>query len=331
MRLWILLPALLFCGSFLGNVAAAATWKIHYPRTNETMDAHTAYPLQVLALALEQTTVRYDLIPTKKITLQGRAIELLKANREVNIIWSMTDSLREEELLPVRIPIYKGLIGLRLFLVNLEYLELIAPVQQLQELRRFIPVQGFDWPDTKILQANGFEVATASDHKQIHKMLSADNANFFPRSIIEVWGEMKKPQFPSNLYLEKRLALHYPTATYFFFNKKDLVLANLVRTGLERAIANGKFDDLFMSEHKTHLQNAHLNERIIFELDNPVLPAATPLDRKELWFKPKSLFPQKGLQVGASSSKRQHGNRNDRRGNSQKEMDIKEIDSKDSE
>lgn len=271
---------------FIGwSAANAATWKIHYPRSSETFDPKTNYPLQVLALALEETEVRYELIPTKKVTLQGKAIDQLKANREINIIWSMTDSVREEELLPVRIPIYKGLIGLRLFLVNKEYAELMSPVQQLEELRRFIPIQGFDWPDTKILQANGFEVATATTHKQIFKALEADSANFFPRSIIEVWQEMQLPNFPSNLRLEQKLAVHYPTATYFFMNKKNLVLANLVRTGLERAIANGRFDALFTAVHKEHLEKAHLDQRIVFELNNPVLPAATPLERKELWFK----------------------------------------------
>ncbi|UAA37861.1 amino acid ABC transporter substrate-binding protein [Paraneptunicella aestuarii] len=267
------------------TAAHAATWNIRYARTSEIVDMSNSYPLQVLGLALGQTNVKYRLIQSNKMVLQGRAIEQLKANREINVIWSMTDTVREEELLPVRIPIYKGLIGLRLFLVTDDYADLLAPVKELQELRRFTPIQGSDWPDVKILQANGFEVATASDHPRIYTMLKSDAASFFPRSIVEVWRELEHEAFPNYLHLEPRLAVHYPTATYFFFNKKNVVLANLVKTGFERAIANGKFDKLFMQFHRKYLEKANLDKRIVFELENPILPENTPLDRKELWFK----------------------------------------------
>lgn len=262
----------------------AATWNISYARLYLEDDLRTKYPLAVLALALDQTGVRYKITPTKKVTLQGRAIKQLKANREVSIVWSMTDKVREEELLPVRIPIYKGLIGWRIFLSKEDYLLNFSEVKTLEELRRYTPVQGHDWPDTKILQANGFEVVTSSDYGNLFEIVERDRANFFPRSIVEIWAEVGNTRLNRELSVEPQLAIRYPTATYFFFNKKNKVLANLVRTGLERAIANGKFDELFMEVHSDYLEQANIENRILFDLENPILPPATPLDRKELWY-----------------------------------------------
>lgn len=286
MRYWLVVLGL------LAFTSQAATWRIAYPNSEALLDEQQSYPLQVLALALEQTTVRYELVTTKKILSQRRAIEQLKANREINIIWARTDNVKEEELLPVRVPLYKGLRGLRLFLADDESAELMMPVEQLPELRRFIPVQGYDWPDTKILQANGFEVATGSSQQQIYRLLQTDQANFLPRSVIDIWEALEDPNLPPNIHLEPRLAVHYPTATYFFFNKKNIVLANLVRTGLQRAIENGSFDKLFASEHREFLQKADLDKRIMFQLDNPLLPEKTPLQNKALWFDTQTQLPE---------------------------------------
>lgn len=278
MRYWLLslfiIPGLLH----------AATWNISYPKSSDSFGQQDTYPLQVLALALQHTNIRYKVTPTRKVVTQRRAIEQLKANREINIVWSMTDTIREEELLPVRIPIYKGLTGLRLFLVDEESADLMSPIQQLPELRSFIPIQSYEWPDTKILQANGFEVVAGTTKAQMYNLLKTDRVNFFPRSVIEIWDEMNSNNLPTGLSLEKNLAVHYPTATYFFFNKKNVVLANLVKTGLERAIADGSFDELFASVHKARLKKAKLDERIIFELENPLLPPETPINKRELWF-----------------------------------------------
>lgn len=262
----------------------AATWKIHYAKPEDPQDKRTTYPLSVLNLALEHTGVNYNLIPSNKVLSQGKSIQLLKANREVSLIWSMTDEEREEELLPVRIPIYKGLIGWRIFLVKAQNLNTFKLFNSIQELRQYTLVQGHDWPDTKILQSNGFEVVTSSDYLEMFDMVRLDRAGFFPRSIVEIWAEYDHVKKGNQLVVEPHLAVRYPTATYFFFNKKNLVLKNLIETGLRRAIKSGKFNKLFFEVHNEYIKRAGIDKRIIFELDNPILPSRTPIDDPELWY-----------------------------------------------
>lgn len=273
------------------SLARAATWQIHYAQPEDPGDRRTTYPLAVLELALKHTGVNYHLIPSEKVLTQGRSIQQLKANREVSLIWSMTDEEREEELLPVRIPIYKGLIGWRLFLVKDANHSVFKGFSTIEELRQYNLAQGHDWPDTKILQSNGFEVATSSDYFEMFDMVRMERAVFFPRSIVEIWAEEAHSVKGVGLTVEPYLAVRYPTATYFFFNKKNLVLKKLVETGLRRAIKSGEFDELFYSEHAEYIERAGINNRVVFELENPILPVRTPIGETDLWYSAPSLQP----------------------------------------
>lgn len=269
---------------FVSFGATGATWNITYPRPFTDFDTGSRYPMELLRLALDQTGVKYKLVPSDRIMLQSRALKQLAENRTINVVWSMTDQNRERDLLPVRIPIYKGLIGWRVLLINKELAGRLQVVNSIEALREFKAIQGYDWPDTKILQSNGFEVVTSKDHQALFSMLEQSRGDFFPRSLVEVWEELEVRGEEQNVMVESHLGVRYPTAMYYFFNKRNVTLANLVEKGLEKAIANGKFDELFAQIHQQILNKAQMDNRLFFELENPLLPEGTPLDRKELWY-----------------------------------------------
>ncbi len=272
--------------SCLSQSGLCANWTITYPRPLTEFDQRYQYPVALLTLALEKTGVKYSLMQSERILMQGRALQQLEENREINLVWSMTDRQRESNLHPIRIPIYKGLIGWRLFLVPAEHAGILDKTNTLEQLRHFSPVQGKDWPDTRILQANGFKVITGNEYGQLFRLLQQRVGDFFPRSVIEVWGELDSPAIQSCCELDTRLAVSYPTAMYFFVNKKNKTLAKLIETGLERAIADGSFDTLFEQTYGPVLEKARMTQRRVFELNNPLLPDDTPLERPELWYKP---------------------------------------------
>ncbi|WP_018984473.1 type 2 periplasmic-binding domain-containing protein [Salinimonas chungwhensis] len=278
----ILLPLWLL----MAGQVHAALWSITYPRPISENDMRTEYPVALLTLALEKTGVKYSLLPSERILLQGKALRRLKENREVNVVWSMTDVQREKDLLPIRIPIAKGLIGWRVFLSTKGQVDNFGQITSKSGLRAQTPVQGEEWPDTKILQANGFNVFTVPDYLDAIEILQSQQASFFPRSVIEVISELESGGLPADIVLEKHLALYYPTAMYFFVNRGNPTLARLIRTGLERAIEDGSFDALFDSSYQETFKQLDLDNRKIFILNNPALPDATPLDESALWHKP---------------------------------------------
>ena len=285
MKWWIRLSIVIASGFCC--FAQAATWNITYPRPFTEFDLRSRYPVQLLTLALEQTGVKYKLVPSDRIMLQSRSLKQLAENRGVNVVWSMTDQSREKDLLPVRIPIYKGLIGWRVFLIKQETQPALESVNSLNALMAFKAIQGYDWPDTKILQSNGFEVATSKEYQAMFSMLSQSRGDFFPRSLVEVWPEVEEAQGDEKFVVEANLGVRYPTAMYYFVNKRNVTLKNLIEKGLEIALKNGKFDALFNQVHSESLERANMKDRVFFELDNPLLPSGTPLDRKELWYSQK--------------------------------------------
>jgi len=147
-------------------------------------------------------------------------------------------------------------------------------------------VQGIAWPDTKILQANGFNVVTARDYTEAKNIIVAKQADFFPRSVIEIDQEIGQNTYRSLSY-RKDIAVQYPSAMYFFVNKRNVTLAKLIETGLQRAIEDGSFDALFIEHFAEILERMHINDVQYFKLNNPLLPPLTPIDNPSLWYYPE--------------------------------------------
>lgn len=267
--------------------ASGALWTITYPRPLDETDERTQYPVALLKLALDKTGVNYELKPSDRILLTGKAMRQLRENREVNIVWSMTDSQREKELTPIRIPIAKGLIGLRVFAVSTDKKSKFDNILSLNDMRRLVPIQGEEWPDTKILQANGFNVFTVPDYREAYAMIIQGKGDFFPRSVMEINAELQAQGSSKGLHLEENFALYYPTAMYYFVSASNKIFANLIETGLKRAIDDGSFEALFQSTYSPILASLDIDERKIFTLENPLLPIETPLNNEKLWYKPE--------------------------------------------
>ncbi|WP_293756428.1 amino acid ABC transporter substrate-binding protein [uncultured Paraglaciecola sp.] len=267
--------------------AKSASWQITFPRPAESTSTIDEYPIQLLSLALDQTGVNYQLKHSENSLTKGKALDRLQDNREINIVWGMTNSQREKELLPIRIPIFKGLIGWRLLLIRQDMAGRFKYIQQLEHFIKLSPLQGRDWPDTKVLQYNGFDVITERTSSALMKMLSNAQGDFFPRSIIEVWEELAENDSVNRIQVQPTLGIHYPSAIYFFVNKRSVPLANLIEKGLEKAIKNGKFEALFLEHYKAYIDKSQIEKRNFYQLENTFLPEKTPLDRKELWFDAK--------------------------------------------
>jgi ABC-type amino acid transport substrate-binding protein len=195
----------------------------------------------------------------------------------------MTSATREEEMLPIRIPIDKGLIGWRLLLINKAQASKFTNVTSLDDLKKLIAGQGNDWPDVQIMRANGLNVYGTTNYLSLFSMLERQRLDYFPRSVGEIWTEIDHHQ--QRLMVEPSIVLRYPSAIYFFVRKGNTQLAADITSGLEKMIADGSFDKLFHDHFGEMIAKANLKERRILDLTNPLLPARLPLERKNLWFR----------------------------------------------
>jgi len=273
---------LLACLLFAWHLAASGVEVVRFPKPEFEGDRRYDYAGQVLQLALSKTGTEYRIQTAEFPMNQERQVLEIEAGRTIDVGPIPSSAEREARLLPIRIPLNKGLLGWRLGLIRKGDQGLVAGVNTLADLKGLRLAQGQEWPDTQILQANGINVITAPKYEGLFKMLTGKRFDYFPRSVMEIWDEQAINA--DTLEVEPHLALHYFYDAYFMVNRKNTKLAQDIREGLEKAIADGSFDKVFQQYFGERLRKAHLETRTVIELRNPLLTPGTPSDRPELWY-----------------------------------------------
>lgn len=276
---------LLACLFFAAHLAASAADIVRVPKPEFDGDHRYDYALQLLQLALSKSGTDYRMQSAEIAMNQERQVLEIEAGRTIDVGPIPSSAEREARLLPIYIPLNKGLLGWRLGLIRKGDNGLFARVNSLEDLKRLRIAQGQEWPDTQILRANGIDVITAPKYEGLFKMLVGKRFDYFPRSTMEIWDEQEIND--DTLEVEPHLAMHYLYDSYFMVNRKNTKLAKSIQEGLEKAIADGSFDKVFQDYFGERLRKARLGSRTVIELRNPLLTPGTPSNRPELWYDAK--------------------------------------------
>lgn len=241
--------------------------------------------LQILKLAIEKSGAanHYQYEAYDSFLTEARLFEMVKEG-EMSVMWAGTQYKYENELLPIRIPVLKGLLGHRIFIIRQGDQPQFSQVNSLAQLKQIPLGQGRFWGDTAVLQHNQMNVIAPVKYASLFHMLEGGRFDYFPRAVHEPWSEVEaRPEL--NLEVEDNILLIYPFAMYFFVNKSNSELANNISTGFMNAIDDGSFDDLFFSHPMISqaLTQANLKQRQVYRLDNPNMSLETPVDDSRLW------------------------------------------------
>jgi ABC-type amino acid transport substrate-binding protein len=274
---------LLLIAALAQPLCAMGATVIYYPRPESGPNEPARYAQKLLEQVLKRAGGHYRVERYLVRMHQVRAIEHLKSGEGIDVLNTMTSIAREQEMLPVRIPIDKGLIGWRLMLIRQSQAATFRAITSLEDLKKLTAGQGKDWPDTQVLNAGGLRVYGTSDYMSLFKLLENGRIDYFPRGVTEAWADLEL--HPQNLMVEPTIALRYPTAIYFFVRKGNTRLAADITAGLEKMIADGSFEKLFQEYYGATIRRARFKDRRIFELPNPVMPPGMPLARKNLWYR----------------------------------------------
>ena len=276
--------------------SAAAAQVLVYPRSESAADTQYLYDYELLRQALEATVATHGPFELKQSSAamnQARAADEIAAGSGlVNIFARSTTVEHETRFLPIRIPIDKGLISYRVFLIRHDLQPRLAEVSSLDDLRRYSVGSFPTWADTKILRKGGFKVVTGDSYEGLFRMLVARRFDFFSRSADEAYREFdeRRDALPE-MRVEEGLLLHFPTTRLFFVQRSEdgRRLAERIDVGLNRMIRDGSFDTHFLKYKGPLIERAHLKSRKVFRIDNPFLSAETLATRKsrpEMWFDP---------------------------------------------
>lgn len=252
-------------------------------------DANAQYAIGLLKLAISKLEKPYNVNVTHGELTAMRLKESVKSG-SIDVIWTATNNDLENELIPVRVPLDKGLLGYRIFILHKDNKRLLDNVNTIDELRRFTMGQGRGWSDADILRSNGFNVILAPKYEGLFHMIDGKRFQLFPRGVNEPFSEIeKRPDL--DLSIDDNIMLVYRMPYYFFINPAKKQLADDIEKGLITAINDGSFDKYFYESETTKkaIQNVKFNSRRVFELNNPNLPPQTPINNPKLWVRVNEL------------------------------------------
>lgn len=261
----------------LFSLSARAGLVVNVPQP-EPAPPHHGYYRQVLQLALEKSGEAFTINPVALNETQHRQAQMLLRGEPINLAWMGTSSEYEQKLLPVRVPLLRGLSGLRVLIINQARQTEFAQVDSLAALAAFTGVQGIGWSDIDILRGAGLNISAARRASILDMLNRNQHVDYYPRSPVEAFGELtaRGRDYPQ-LMVEPRLLLHYPFAVYFFVSPEAPRLAEALTRGLEQAYADGSFLALFEGHPliRDSLRQLQAERRLRLELANPDLTEAS--------------------------------------------------------
>lgn len=275
------------------SAQAPVEYRIEYNGSAAGQNVRSYYR-DLIELVLARTQARFGpvrLVDVPGSSPQGRLLAMLDHGK-LDVLWTATSRQRESQALPIRIPLDMGLTGQRALVIRKQDITRFDAIRDLNDLRRFKACQGAYWPDNDILRAGGLRVAEYDWIDLAYPAMRTHECDYLPRAVNEIDGEVATLG-ADDLVVYDRLIIAYPMPMYLFVSSRNTALAARLQAGLEGLVADGGLRR-FMAGHPATAgvfrPNRFQGVRVL-RLDNPDLPADTPLADHRLWLDLTSLSP----------------------------------------
>ncbi len=293
--------------SIFPSACLASVIEVKLPITSQN-NPRDNFQIGMLKLILEKAGIDYKITLAKVVYSQARIVHELKTGSgKINLYWMGTSDELERDLRPIRFPVYRGLLGYRVFIINNRHQPRFDAVKRLEDLQELIGIQGIGWSDIAILEHSGLRQLTGR-YANILKMIhSGDRVDYFSRGGSEAYVEVKshKNNYPS-LAVEENILLVYPFAMFFFTNPDNTALAECLEKGFHNAYQDGSFHQFFYNHPhiKEMFAQTDMRNRIRIDIPNPFLSPETIAIPKRYWHGPNDPQVVKGTAIWHKDSHR---------------------------
>ncbi|OLP46935.1 hypothetical protein [Rhizobium oryziradicis] len=245
---------------------------------------------KALQLAFEKIGNPYVLKPsTIGFNTTNAMIEALTNGDKLDILWASASNKASEKLLAVPFPIDRGLLGMRILLIDGARQNEFSQVKNLDDLKKFVALQGLGWADVDVLRKSGLTVRTGSP-KNLYKMTVGGRGDHFARGAFEAFNEQSREvaNVPG-LAVEKTILLQYESSNTFYVKKNNTKLRDDILRGLEIAWKDGSYNALFFDDAdvKTALSKGDFKNRTLIKINNPNFPTDLAKADARYWYDPK--------------------------------------------
>lgn len=290
----LMLLALLVLSVFcLAPQARAEALEVIVLGQEDENDPRMRLPIKVIEMALERTKGDFGLYEIVYKSGDGlrkqRKLSMLDKG-QISILLSATQPMLEERFLPVRVPFFGGLLGYRVALIMGHSQPKYTNISTLDDLKAFTIGQGSGWEDVEILQAAGLEVYDKAGYRDLFKMLEKGRFDFYMRGVHEAYPEAESwgKDIPG-IAVEEGFCVLYRFPAFFFVSPTQPELAKHLEQGLREMLVDGTLHAELKAAYGSYFAKADLGNRVIIELDNPLLTPETAalLDDPSLWVDPR--------------------------------------------
>ncbi len=226
------------------------------------------YYHELLATALEQAGYIVDIEKVENIP-HLRELSMLE-NGEINVVWRIRSSARDNLYSPIPVNLTNGLIGQRILLVAQRDVDEYKDVRTRGDFRRLGKVGGFGkgWFDVNIWEANFLPYLEVTDWRLLYDMVAEGSrgVDYFSRGFSEVVREVKN--YPE-LVIEPHLMLVYNRDYIFYVSPKTPLLKPILKTALIKARESGLMDRLIKKHWARNYDRIKPENRTIIHLRTP--------------------------------------------------------------
>lgn len=264
--------------------SATAPLTVRHALSQEQNAKVLGYEQAVLKLLLDKTVGSHGpyRLQASELVSQNRAFLQLN-NGELDVFSAMTSVQREQQALPLRFCLYRGLLGVRLPIALARRAAELENDAGGQDGRGLRIGQVADWPDARILAANGWQVERLQRLGNFPEMLNRERIDLFALGATEAYPLVDALPAAPAVQVLRRWLIAYPSAFYFFVSPRQPELARRLQAGWEQVLQDGSFALMFERWAGPQLQRAQLETRRWLLLDNPELPNDTPGKDPRLW------------------------------------------------
>ena len=266
------------------------------------------FKYRLLELVLQRSGCPFALGLSEVVVAQDEAVAALEQGDttsgrnpfalSIGVYGAGVDLSRRLRAVPI--PVTGGILGLRSGWTHRSQIARLAAIRTKMDLREIVLLQGLGWSDVDIFDAAGLRTFTARA-EDLFRLLDHQRVQLFPRGIAELEREAQlMASSTTDTLLDPNLLLAYPFAGFFHVSPDNQPLADAIRTGFERAIADGSYQQLVEELIFTPWlrRTLVLKNRRIIVLANPVAADVLAEVKDHHWIVPWYALLNGNIQTG---------------------------------
>lgn len=256
----------------LAATQASGPMIARYPAPLMDDDPRAYYTQALVELAFSETPeggtgyVVFSSSPQERLRMEA----YLEKGSRINLLLLPGTNAYDARFLRVDLPVDRGLLGLRVGVIRSADRDRFAAIHSLGDLSQIRIGSVLGWQLTDILRHNGLTTEVVPTFDDLYKMLDRNRLDLISRGATEVLREQAEKRFDHpDAVVDSALLLRLPLAFYIYVSPTRPDLHRRIETGLQRAVANGRFAALFQEWFGNDLDLLALPQRHIIDLSVP--------------------------------------------------------------